>query len=497
MNRSVRAIAALLTAALPWLPTARGEGPSPRPNVLFLAVDDLRPEFGAYGKGYVKTPNIDKLAARGATFERAYCQQAVCSPSRSSILTGMRPDSTRVYDLVTHFRDALPDAVTLPQFFKQNGYFARGIGKLFHPGFDDPRSWSVPWETAQAPQYGLAENRKLRQQGAAKAKAAGKTGVALNRAAKGPAYEAADVPDDTFVDGKVAAKAVAALRDAKGRGGPFFLGVGFARPHLPFVAPRKYWDLYDPATIELASNPKRPEGAPEYSLLDSGELRGYVGMPKDGPIPDDAARTLKHGYYAAISYMDAQVGKVLDELDRLGLRESTVVVLWGDHGWKLGEYGTWCKHSNVELDTRVPLIVSAPGAPAGVHPKGLVEFVDVYPTLAELAGLTPPKELEGTSFAPLLRSPDRAWKPAAFSQYPRGPQGLMGYTMRTDRYRLTRWVKRDDPSQVAAVELYDHQSDPGEDRNAADDPAHAEALKALTAQALAGWKAARPEGTTP
>ena len=494
MSRSRRLASLLLPAfALATLASpAVGEEAKARPNVLFLAVDDLRPEFGAYGKSYVKTPNLDRLAARGVTFDRAYCQQAVCSPSRSSIMTGMRPDSTKVYDLVTHFRTALPDAVTLPQLFKENGYFVRGLGKIYHGGFDDPQSWSVPWETAQPPAYALAENRPApgpRRKAAAKKAAAKKK--AANRGAKGTAYESADVPDEAYKDGQVAAKAVRALQDARDRDTPFFLAVGFSKPHLPFVAPRKYWDLYDPAAIAPASNPFRPEGAPDFALLDSVELRAYRGIPKNGPVPDDLARTLKHGYYASVSYMDAQVGKVLDELDRLGLRENTIVVLWGDHGWKLGEHAAWCKHSNVELDTHVPLIVAAPGLSAGAHANGLVEFVDVYPTLAELAGLKPPKELEGLSFAPLLREPGRAWKSAAFSQYPR--PGLMGYTMRTDRYRLTRWVRLDDPSHVEAVELYDHQADPDENRNVAEDPAHAEALKALTAQAEAGWRAVRDE----
>ncbi|KAJ3051451.1 hypothetical protein HK102_012072, partial [Quaeritorhiza haematococci] len=212
----------------------------------------------------------------------------------------MRPDSTKVYDLVKHFREALPDAVTLPQLFKQNGYHVQGMGKIFHPSVQDPPSWSVPWETAQAPIYGLEENRKIRQRKSAAAKAAGKTGKAANRASLGPAYESADVPDETFVDGKIATKAVRTLGELKEGGEPFFLAVGFARPHLPFVAPKKYWDLYDPTTIALAPNPFRPEGAPDYALLDSGELRGYHGMPKKGPIPDEAARTLKHGYYAAV-----------------------------------------------------------------------------------------------------------------------------------------------------------------------------------------------------
>ena len=493
---------ALLVQSLPGA-TAHAQAAPDRskPNILFIAVDDLRPEFGAYGHPEVKSPNLDRLAARGSTFLRAYCQQAVCSPSRTSLLTGARPDTTKVYDLVTHFRKAMPVTVTLPQFFKQQGYFVQGLGKIYHPGLDDPPSWSVPWKTAtpKAKPYALAESRALAQKNrkAAAAKGQAKKKGGVKQGSRGPAFESADVPDDEYLDGAVADLAVEALRSLKAQKEPFFLAVGFAKPHLPFIAPKKYWDLYDPARIALASNPYRPEGAPTYAVESGGELRSYADIPS-GHLPDDLARTLKHGYYAAISYMDAQVGKVLDELDRLSLRENTVVVLWGDHGWKLGEHDAWCKHSNVELDTHVPLIVAAPGqTKPGQSTKALVEFVDLYPTLAELAGLKPPAHLEGTSFLPVLQSPDRPWKSAAFSQYPRQVAGraLMGYSMRTDRHRLTRWVERKDPTQVAAVELYDLQADPQENRNIADDPANAELVVRLTKQWQAGWQGVKAELT--
>ncbi|WP_406698719.1 sulfatase [Singulisphaera sp. Ch08] len=471
-----------------------------KPNVLFIAVDDLRPEFGAYGHPEVKSPNLDRLAARGLTFQRAYCQQAVCSPSRTSLLTGARPDTTKVYDLVTHFRKAMPETVTLPQFFKAQGYFVQGLGKIYHPGFNDPPSWSVPWETAtpQARPYALAESRALAQknrQATAPAKAKAKKKAAAKQGSRGPAFESADVPDDAYLDGAVANMAVKTLQSLKAKEEPFFLAVGFAKPHLPFVAPKRYWDLYDPAKIALASNPYRPKGAPEYAVQPGGELRSYANIPT-GHVPDELARTLKHGYYAAISFMDAQVGKLLDELDRLSLRDNTIIVLWGDHGWKLGEHDAWCKHSNVELDTHVPLIVVAPGqAEPGKQSKALVEFVDLYPSLAELAGLTPPAHVEGTSFLPVLKSPDRPWKSAAFSQYPRQVEGrsLMGYSMRTDRYRFTRWVERDDPTKVTAVELYDHETDPQENQNIADDPANTALVAKLTKQWQAGWQGTKAE----
>jgi arylsulfatase A-like enzyme len=319
-----------------------------------------------------------------------------------------------------------------------------------------------------------------------------KKGKAASRGPRGPAFESSDVPDNTFHDGALADMAVAALAECAKKDQPFWLGVGFIRPHLPFVAPKKYWDLYDPATIQLAPNPFPPKGAPEYAVLPGGELRSYHGIPT-GPIPDDLARQLKHGYFAAISYMDAQVGRVLDELDRLGLTEKTIIVLWGDHGWKLGEHGGWCKHSNVENDTNAPLLISVPGLKtAGQRTNSLAEFVDIYPTLAELCGLPLPEHLEGASLVPVLRDPTTAVKSAAFSQYPRGVDGrqLMGYTMRTDRYRFTRWVGRSDHSKVDAVELYDHQTDPQENVNIANSPENAELVARLTEQWQQGWRGA-------
>jgi iduronate 2-sulfatase len=463
---------------------AAGAAPQ-KPNVLFIAVDDLRPELGCYGRGYIKSPNIDRIAKQGMTFNRAYCQQAVCSPSRSSLLTGTRPDTTKVWDLVTHFRDALPNVVALPHHFRKNGYFVQGMGKIYHPGFDDPQSWSTPWQTPNAPTYALKQTPAIKDDDVLPKN---------NKKKGGAAFEAADVADNTFRDGMVAELAVSTLRNLSKKPEPFFLAVGFSKPHLPFVSPKKYWDLYDPAQIKLAPNPFHPKDAPEYALSSSGELRNYVGMPKEGPIPDNLARQLKHGYYAAVSYTDAQIGKVLDELDRLGLRKNTIIVLWGDHGWKLGEHGEWCKHSNVENDTNAPLLLSVPGMKnAGKRTDALVEFVDVYPTLSELAGMPLPSHLEGTSFKPLLDDPNRPWKTAAFSQYPR--LHLMGYSMRTDRYRFTVWVGRKDHSKVDAIELYDHQTDPQENTNIAKLPANAELVKRLMKQWGQGWQGAKPPGS--
>ncbi len=465
----------------------------PKPNVLFLAVDDLRPELGCYGRANIHSPNIDRIAKAGVVFTRAYCQQAVCSPSRSSLLTGTRPDTTKVYDLETHFRKALPDIVALPEHFRKNGYFVQGMGKLYHSGLDDPPSWSAPWTSPKATHaaYATEANRAIVARKVAETKAQKAAGKKPTRARDyGPAFECADVPDTTFHDGALAEMAVAALREIGAKKQPFWFGVGFIRPHLPFVAPKKYWDLYDPAKIELAPNPFRPRNAPEYAVQEGGELRTYDGVPK-GHLPDDMARTLRHGYYASVSYMDAQVGKVLDELERLGLKESTIVILWGDHGWKLGEHDAWCKHTCTENDANAPLLVSVPGMKtAGSRTDALVEFVDIYPTLADLAGLPLPSHLEGASFKPVLDDPKRPWKPAAFNQYPRGK--LMGYSMRTDRYRFTMWVDAKDHSKVDAVELYDHQADPQENENIVARPDMAATVEKLTAQLRAGWKAALP-----
>jgi arylsulfatase A-like enzyme len=316
---------------------------------------------------------------------------------------------------------------------------------------------------------------------------------------RGPAFEAAEVPDNHFTDGKTAELAVGTLRQFAAEKKPFFLAVGFTKPHLPFVAPKRYWDLYDPAQIELAPNPYRPKNAPEFAILPGNEMRAYHGIPA-GSIPPDLARQLKHGYLAATSYTDANIGKLLAELDRSGLRSNTIIVLWGDHGWKLGEHDAWCKHSNSENDTNAPLIISAPGVKApGQRTRALVEFVDIYPTLCELAGLPRPAHLEGTSAAPLFQNPQQPWKTAAFSQYPRSVKRegtknlqLMGYSMRTDRYRLTVWTHRHDPSVIEATELYDLTVDPMENENIAGDPARTELVQKLLTQWRAGWRSAQP-----
>jgi arylsulfatase A-like enzyme len=463
-------------------------------NVLFVAVDDLRPELGCYGVSSIKTPHVDGLAARGLLFNRAYCQQAVCNPSRASLMTSLRPESTGVLDLPTHFRAKVPEAVTVAQHFKDQGYFSQRFGKIFHVGhgnYDDKFSWSEQSPPLKAKWSPPPKNAATET----KSKKSGKKGVPQiknEKGEKGPAYAAPDVPDSDLQDGQIADQAIEFLQKHKAE--PFFLGVGFLKPHLPFITPKKYWSLYQEKDIPLAVNPFHPHNTPIWTGNNSGELRSYEDIPSVGPVDEKLARVLKHGYFAATSYMDAQLGRVLAELDRLGLREKTVIVFWGDHGWHLGEHDMWCKHTDYEVATRAPLIISVPGQKsAGVKTDALVEFVDVFPSLADVCGLPTPKGLEGTSFKPLLDDPLRPWKKAVFSVWPKKipEQGAgMGYAMRKDRYRLVDWTVPG--KDFHYYELFDHQADPQENENLAAMPQYQSLLKDLLQQQKAGWKAARP-----
>lgn len=510
LRNPMNARTALVLFALPVLlatvSCVYGQAPAGRrPNVVFIVADDLRPDLGCYGHQQIRSPNLDRLAARGLVFDRAYCQVALCNPSRASVLTGRRPDTTTVLDNGKHIRDALPDVVTLPQHFKQQGYHTQAIGKIFHPGRDDSRSWSAPhWDPQHSSidtkgealiremkMYYGPEGQAIVQRRADQAIKAGKElGRLSRRDLMGPAWEIAAVDDDNaLVDGQVARRAIELLRALHAQ--PFFLAIGFLKPHLPFSAPKKYWDLYPPEKIELGRR-EPPLGAPACALHQWSELRACFGMPPTGPVSDDQARQLIRGYRAATSYLDAQVGRVLDEIDRLGLREQTIVVFWGDHGYQLGDHGLWCKHTNFEIAARAPLIVSVPGQKsAGRHSQALVEFVDMYPSLAELANIPAPPGLEGTSFAPLLADPARPWKSAAFTQYLQpGREGIMGRSIRTDRWRYTEWVNAG--GVRVGTELYDHQSDPDENVNAATDARHQSTLASLSQQLRAGWRSALP-----
>lgn len=498
LMKAVGLMAAVLAVLVGTMAAASAE----KPNVLFIAVDDLRPELGCYGRSHIKSPNIDKLAARGMVFQRAYCQQAICMASRASLMSGYRPDKGRIYNCLALYDD-VPGALSLNKHFLANGYETVTMGKVYHHRRDEAEGWSRPaWHpkgawggrgylAPEAMAIAKESDKAIRRQ----AKAAGVTDVRLQgvRTGLGPAFEHPDVADNAYPDGLIADHAIEELGRLKDT--PFFLAVGFAKPHLPFNAPHRYWTLYDHDAIQLARNPFTPRGAPECALTTWGELRAYHGIPKKGNLAADQARDLIHAYYACISYVDAQIGRVLDELDRLGLSDNTIVVLWGDHGWKLGEHAMWCKHTNFELDTRSTLILCVPGMKtAGRHTQALTEFVDIYPTLCELCGLELPSHLEGTSMAPLLDDPDRPWKKAAFSQYPH-PSALatkiMGYSMRTDRYRYTQW-QNIETGDVTARELYDHQTDPNENTNIAANPDKKQLVAHLGRMLREGYKTARP-----
>jgi iduronate 2-sulfatase len=511
-----------------------------RPNVLFIAIDDLRPELGCYGSPIAKSPVLDALAADGLRFNRAYCQQAICSPSRASLMTGARPDTIRVVENTAYFRELNPDIVTLPQHFIANGYEAVYCGKIYHARMtDNEHSWSRKPSFNRCPvkrrwlpgSYALPENQKL--WAANKEKMLTKYGKeGSGGLIHGPAYESADVPDHAYGDGYNTRVAIATLKyhlETKPKQ-PLFLALGFTKPHLDFIAPKKYWDLYDPKAIQLAMQTKGPKGGAATGLHASFELRTRHGIPKKGPIGPELAKTLLHGYYACVSYVDAQIGLMLEALNEAGIRENTVIVVWGDHGWHLGDMGIWGKATNYEIATRVPLIIWTPDMKVRGKPtNGLVELVDMYPTLCELAGLPRPKHLEGHSFAPLLDNPGQSWKKAAFSQFPNpalrewaanplsegmrktffGPlieqveegiinqQGdswdrdlfenhLMGYTMRTNRYRLVSWQDhRDMKAEPLFIELYDHQTDPQETVNVAVN--HPRKVQALLKQLKEGW----------
>lgn len=468
-----------------------------RPNILFIAVDDLRPELGCYGIDEIHSPNIDRLAGSGVVFDRAYCQLAVCNPSRVSLLTGLRPDSARVWTLDVRFRHTVPDVVTLPQHFKKNGYYTASFGKIFHNPWPDNISWSEPHHWPKKSSLWSKEARKRHAAFRRKMRVAGKSEPKIKRV-RPPATEIVDIPDDEHIDGAIAVQALDAMRRLAKGDQPFFLAAGFVRPHLPFVVPRKYWELYDRAKIKLASDPVLPKGAPGYAMNTMYELRDYMDYletsdPRKGALTWEQQRELKHGYYASVSFIDAQVGRLLDELEKLGLSEETIVVLWGDHGWKLGEHNSWCKQSNYEIDTRVPLLIRAPGVKGnGTKTRSLAELVDLYPTLCELAGVPNAGHPEGDSLVPLLNDPNASVKEAAFSQFRRraGKRDLMGYAMRTDQTRYVEWIDRHTLKAVGH-ELYDHSVDSREKFNLANQESQKIRIKRLSQQL---WKILpRPE----
>lgn len=521
------------------------EATKKKPNILFIAIDDLRPELGAYGSEIAITPNLDKLAREGLLFNRAYCQEAICSPSRASLMTGARPETINVVENFTYFREANPDIVTLPQHFKNNGYETVHTGKIYHkPAFADlDLSWSrtpaedkMTIEKSNTPGgFAKLESQEMFKKSRAEMIAKYGPDAPRNGLGKGPAYENADVADTFYEDGYNAELAVITLKDMlkKNPDKPFFLGMGMKKPHLDWLAPKKYWDMYRTEEIQLATQTQGPENGAAMGLHPSFELRARYGIPKKGVIDDKLARTLKHAYLASVSYIDAQIGKMIRGLEEAGVRDNTIIIVWSDHGWHLGEMGIWGKATNYEIGTRVPLIIWTPDMPTDTRGKttdALVELVDMYPTLTELAGLELPKHLEGQSFVPLLENPNKTWKGAAFSQFPTpalrewaanplsqgmretyfGPlikevegrikqqqkenwdrdlfeNRLMGYSMRTANYRFIVWK---DYTEIDAeplfFELYDHQKDPNETVNIAEE--NPEVVAKLLVQFNKGWQ---------
>ena len=481
----------LFVAAFVLAAGAYGAGPEQKRNILLICVDDLKPTLGCYGDPFAKTPNIDRLAARALRFDHAYCNQAVCAPSRNALLTGLRPQTLGIYDLGTNFRVSRPAAITLAQFFRSQGYKAEAMGKVMHVGHgnhEDAASWNVPHFQAHTVEYALPENTVTLTREAAMF--ANKMNEPW-KLPRGAATESADAPDNTYSDGKIAAEAVKRLQAAAASEQPFFMAVGFLKPHLPFVAPKKYWDLHDPAQLPQPVRLAPPTGAPKDAPTTFGELRNYSTVPDQGPLSADLTRHLIHGYYAATSYMDAQLGIVLASLEETGLAKNTIVVLWGDHGWHLGDHGMWCKHTNYEQAARIPLLVALPGQ-AGASSQALVETVDIYPTLAALAGLPAPAGLDGKSFASLLTNSGKSHRDHAIHVYPRGNR--LGRAIRTERYRLVEWKAIGAPSDSAEWELYDYQLDPGETKNlATENPAVVKELRAI----LATHPEAEPQISTP
>ena len=493
MKRTLRQPAMIL-ALLAALVGAADLKAAQRWNVLLLVSDDCRAAQGCYGEPTV-TPNIDRLASRGLRFDRTYCQYPLCNPSRTSFLTGLRPDTTKVYENATQFRKTVPDAVSLPQLFKNHGYFVARVGKMYHygvpkqigtDGLDDP----VSWEKVINPRgrdcddedriYSIIAGEK-----ATVATGTGNYGGTLS-------WLAADGADEEQTDGKIAREACRLLRENKDR--PFFLGVGFFRPHTPYVSPKKYFGLYPRDQVALARDPADDRGNKPRTAL--------TVFPPNYGMDEELQRTVKQAYYASISFMDAQFGVVLKELERLGLAGNTVVVFLSDHGYHLGEHGQWQKMTVFEEVARVPMIIATPGMKsAGRSSQRIAELVDLYPTLADLCGLPVPKELEGVSLKPVLEDPERPWKKGAFTQVMHNRGGgrgdgvrkgkgggrSMGRSVRSERYRYTEWDGGRD-----GVELYDQQNDPREWHNLANDPKMAVVLKEMKALLDNGWQSARP-----
>ena len=505
-----------------------------KPNILFIVIDDLKPELGCYGDKMIKTPNIDRLAKMGTVFLSNYVQQAVCGPTRASVMTGKRPDYTKIWDLKTQMRDMNPDIVTLPQYLITQGYQTVGIGKIFHPSSAinkiDPISWSIPYMKSEAKDYAnglgkpaneqyqlastkeyFATHEKVKKGEEPKKKSDDDEGAGSR---KGPSTECIDVPDDAYEDGVNALKAKDELKTLVDAKQPFFFAVGFHKPHLPFVAPKKYWDLYKSEDMPLAQFQQHSKDGPNIAYTASGELRQYNDIPPFVTIEQEMngigltpekQRELIHGYYAAVSYTDHNVGVLLDELKDLGILNNTIIVFWGDHGWHLGDHDLWCKHTNFENATHAPLIIAAPGFKAG-ETKSITEHVDIFPTVCDLAKVPVPTNLDGKSLVPIMKDKKTKIQEYSISQYPRGvkkeemqrlgytSKKIMGYSLRTDKYRLTLWINAFttkspfDSTKIYAKEMYDYVKDPLEKVNVVDAKEYSDTYKDMFAKMTGFFK---------
>jgi len=473
----------IVTGLVPWvgwaLVSAASLAAAAGPNVLFIASDDMRPQLGCYGDPTAKSPHLDSLARRGMVFERSYVQQALCSPSRISMLSGRYPATTGIFEIGRPLRATMPDITTLPQHFKNHGYHTRSLGKIYHVGIDDDASWTVPAWHSQMPRYGpigrAAIEAKRKDDEAKGIRRQGRTKGAGNHA--GPAFEIVDCGDEDLLDGDTASNAIAQLREhAQNPSQPFFLAVGFANPHVPWVAPRKYWELYDRAQLPLATNEILPQGAPAFATVAAQDFPSYANVP-DGELPEPFKRECLHGYLAAISYIDAQVGRLLAALDDTGLAKNTIVVFWTDHGYYMGEHTWWgMKHNNYEGATRNCLIIAQPGTKhGGAKTTALAQSVDLAPTLTELCDLPAHAGFQGRSLKPVLENPAATVNDAAFSWYPK--EGWLGIAMRTDQWRFVEWTRL---GQQPVHELYDMARDPQNDVNIADKPEYAKLRDSLS-----------------
>jgi len=491
-----------------------------KPNVLFISIDDLRTSLGVYEDTIVISPNIDRLASEGITFRETFCQSAVCAPSRASLMTGVRPDSTRVWHLGDKFREINPQAVTMPQYFSNNGYHTVNIGKIFHNYMPDSISWDEPdlrparylkkdWLKRDGETFYISEEVNKSQKRRRDSLLNLKPIRYADGWNTGPAWEAADVHDTLYYDGAQTELAKKTLTRLSRSNKPFFMGLGYFRPHLPFAVPKKYWDMYDPANMPLSNNPEVPEGAPLHSMNSMYELRSYDGFKHIGHptssyrMSEDTIRTLRHGYYASVSYVDALIGDLISHLKQIGIYENTIIVIWGDHGWKLGDHNSWGKMTNYNIDLKVPVIIRSPDQKhRGTQTNAITELVDLFPTLCDLAGITIPDYMQGTSLVPLIENPKLKWKNAAFSQFHRRPKvsadgkRYMGYSLNTQKYHYIEWYKWNHKTgtkgELKNIELYDRENDPFEKVNIAQKQELSEIKKELAIQLSNGWRRALP-----